>query len=145
MKWTHIAVALALAGCAAGSRDPSPAALDWRPSWAGTQMAVVRGNPFGSGEFAFQFRMPAGYWIHPHTHPVDARIRVVSGTFLLGQGTSLDTTAVRVMRPGQSATVHTGMAHYEGTREETVIEVSGTGTWGITFVDPSKDPARPPE
>ena len=104
MKWTHIAVALALAGCAAGSRDPSPATLDWRPSWPGTQMAVLRGNPFGSGEFAFQFRMPAGYWIHPHTHPVDARIRVVSGTFLLGQGTSLDTSAVRVMRPGQSAT-----------------------------------------
>lgn len=144
---------LALAGC---SRAPEPPAttmvpearargvdtLGWQPSWPGTEMAVVRGAPFGGGEFVFRFRMPAGYWIHPHTHPVDAHIRVISGTFLVGMGATLDSAAARVLSPGDTIALSRGMAHYEGTRAVTVIEVSGTGPWGITFLDPSRDPAR---
>ena len=117
-------------------------ALQWRPSWPGTEMALVRGDPYKGGEWAFRFRMPAGYWIYPHRHPVDAHIRVVSGTFLVGDGEQLDTSRVRVLGPGRTIELQLGMPHFEGTREATDIEVHGAGTWGITFVDPAKDPAR---
>jgi hypothetical protein len=100
----------------------------------------VRGDLSGDGPWAFRFRMPAGYWIHPHSHPVDARIRVISGTFLVGMGIVLDSNKVTVMFPGQEAVVRQGMNHYEGTRGPTEIEVTGQGPWGITFFDPSKAP-----
>lgn len=128
-----------LSACSTASRAP---ALNWQPSWPGTEMAVVKGNPYTGGDWTFRFRMPAGYWIHPHRHPVDARIRVVSGTFLVGHGEALDSTRVEALGPSGTTTLRNGMPHFEGTRGETVIEVSGTGTWGISFVDPGRDPAR---
>jgi len=109
--------------------------------WPGTEMVVVSGDPFAPGPFVFRFRMPSGYWICPHTHPVDARIRVVSGAFVVGMGSTLDTSRVRALGPGRGAVLRAGRAHFEGTRHETVVEVSGTGPWGIRFVDPRYDPA----
>ena len=106
-------------------------------------MAIVQGDPYGNGRFVFRFRMPDGYWIHPHSHPVDAHIRVISGTFLVGMGTVLDPAKARAIAAGKAVDVQAGMNHFEGTRGPTVIEVSGTGPWGITFVDPSKAPAPP--
>lgn len=147
--------AVLVAACASSPRTP-PAAetarvdtartdtvqLAWQPSWPGTAMAVTKGTPFTGGEWTFRFRMPANYWIHPHRHPVDAHIRVISGSFLVGHGEQLDSAKVEVLAPTRTITLRQGMPHYEGTREETVIEVSGTGMWGIAFVDASKDPGR---
>jgi imidazolonepropionase-like amidohydrolase len=128
-------------------RVPAPAAagdsLQWGESWPGTQLAVVRGNPFGTGPFVFRFRMPAGYWIHPHTHPEHATIKVISGRFLVGMGTTLDSSAAKLLSPGEAIGLAGGMAHFEGTHGATEIEISGEAPWGITFLDPSKDPARP--
>jgi len=149
-----VAMVVLPTACATGSGAPATSdaaraaapvdtvGLNWRPSWPGTEMAVTKGDPFKGGEWSFQFRMPAGYWIHPHRHPVDAHIRVVSGTFLVGHGEILDSSRVRVLGPGRTIELQLGMPHYEGTREATVIEVHGAGTWGITFVDPSREPGR---
>jgi len=104
-------------------------------------MAVLSGNPFGTGSFVFRFRMPDGYWICPHTHPIEAHIRAISGTFLVGMGSEPDTGALRTLAPGGEITLQTGMAHYEGTRGQTVIEIRGVGPWGIAFVDPRYDPS----
>jgi hypothetical protein len=122
--------------------DGRPPELAWQPSWPGTSMAVVSGNPSAAGTFVFRFRMPDGYWICPHTHPIIAHIRTVSGTFVVGMGTTLDTTAVRMLGPGEDVRLERGMAHYEGARGATEIEVSGVGRWGITFVNPGTDPAQ---
>jgi CubicO group peptidase (beta-lactamase class C family) len=128
----------------AGGAPSAAASLVWRPSWPRTEMAVVSGNPSSSGPFVFRFRMPGGYWIHPHRHPRDARIRVISGTFVVGMGARLDSTKVDVLEPGKEIRVVGGMVHFEGTRGETVIEISGEGPWGIRFLDPSKDPGAIP-
>ena len=119
---------------------PAADTLDWSPSWPGTRRAVVSGNPSESGPFTFRFEMPAGYWICPHTHPVSARIRVVSGDLLVGMGAVLDTARARSLGPNGEIPVEPGMAHFEGTRGGTVIEIRGVGPWGITFVDSRQDP-----
>jgi hypothetical protein len=117
--------------------------LDWRPSWPGTRMAVLDGDPSNKGRFVFRFWMPGGYWIHPHRHPVDAQIRVISGTFRVGMGARLDSTATQDLSAGREVTLKAGMPHFEGARGATEIEISGEGPWGVTFLDPEKDPARP--
>ena len=85
--------------------------------------------------------MPAGYWICPHTHPVRARIRVLTGDLQVGMGRGLDTARVTSLAPNGEIVLEPGMAHFEGTRRGTVIEIRGDGPWGITFIDPRKDPA----
>ena len=117
--------------------------LMWQPSWPGTEMAVVSGTLTGAGPFVFRFRMRAGYWICPHIHPVAAHIHTISGSFLVGTGETIDTGRVRVLLPGDRITLEPGMAHFEGSQGETVIEVRGQGPWGIRFVDPRDDPANP--
>lgn len=115
--------------------------LDWQASWPGTEIAVLRGTLTGDGPFTFRFRMPDGYWAHPHRHPVNAQVRVISGTYLVGMGSALDSTTAQVIPAGGEIMMEAGMLHFDGARGETVIEVSGTGPWGVTFLDPSKDPA----
>lgn len=115
--------------------------LDWQPSWPGTQFALVRGTPSAKGPFVFRFRMPDGYWAHPHRHPVDARIRVLSGTYLAGFGAVLDPASAEAIPAGGEILFEAERIHSDGARGETVIEVSGEGPWGVTFLDPEKDPA----
>jgi hypothetical protein len=122
---------------------PGEPELSWRPSWPGTEMAIVSGNPFASGPFTFRFRMPDGYWICPHSHPVAADIRTISGRFLVGMGSELDTVQARSLQPGEKLTVSPGMTHFEGAKGETVIEIRGQGPWGIRFVDARYDPGAP--
>lgn len=50
---------------------------------------------------------------------------------------------VGVLPAGSELTVEAGMTHFEGTRGETVVEISGEGPWAVTFLDPSKDPSGP--
>lgn len=45
-------------------------------------------------------------------------------------GATLDTGQVRVLGPGERITLEPDMAHFEGSRGETVIESSGTGPVG---------------
>jgi hypothetical protein len=116
--------------------------MNWQPSWPGTQVAVLQGNPAGKGPFVFRFRMPDGYWTHPHSHPVAARVRVVSGTYLVGKGSVLDAAAAQTYPAGSEITLEAGRIHFDGAKGETVVEVSGEGPWGATFVDPARDPAR---
>lgn len=47
-------------------------------------------------------------------------------------GERVNPTAARTLAPGEAVDLVAAMAHFEGTRGPTVIDVSGTGPWGIT-------------
>ena len=68
---------------------------------------------------------------------------MITGTFLVGMGIALDSSAAKILKPGDAIGVAGGMVHFEGTREATEIEVSGEAPWRIRFLDPSKDPDEP--
>ena len=121
--------------------ESSEATLVWTESWPGTQFARVSGDPSAAGkEFRFRFRMPADYWIPPHTHAGRATIRVLSGEFRVGMGEQIEEANARSYAAGETAVIESGMAHFEATRGETVIEVSGIGPWTIKFLDPGAAP-----
>ncbi|HMK23097.1 MAG TPA: cupin domain-containing protein, partial [Terriglobales bacterium] len=51
----------------------------------GAQLAVIEGNPAGSsGDYTVRLKMPDGYRIAPHWHPLRENVTVISGTFKLG-------------------------------------------------------------
>src|SRR5262252_4332739 len=59
----------------------------------GAQIAVLYGDPFKSGPFTLRLKMPSGYKIPPHWHTQDEQLTILSGTFLLHMGDTMDAAA----------------------------------------------------
>src|SRR5437879_13049052 len=69
-------------------------ALAWGPAPAvfpaGAKLAVLQGDPSKDALYPVRLDMPSGYKIPPHFHPTVEHVTVISGTFLVGMGDSLD-------------------------------------------------------
>lgn len=107
----------------------------------GAQLAVLHGDPSAKGEFALRFRMPDGYRIAPHWHSKDEQLTVLSGTFILHLGGSLDAPA-HDLRTGAYHFLPGKMHHAAEAKGETVLEVHGVGPFDIHFLDPADDPSK---
>src|SRR5215813_14356045 len=56
----------------------------------GAKLAVLYGDPSKDGLFIIAAKLPANYKIAPHTHPTDENVTVVSGSFAIGMGDTID-------------------------------------------------------
>lgn len=119
---------------------PAPASL---PS--GAQGAVLQGDPAKAGPFTLRLKLPDGYRIPPHYHPAIEHITVIEGTFVLGMGDKVSAATEKPLGTGSFAFMPAGMRHFVRTQGETVVQLHGTGPWGITYVDPSEDPRKKQE
>lgn len=130
---------------AAGAQDSAPD-RHWMPAPPvfppGAQMAVLKGDPSKAGPFTIELSMPDGYRIPPHSHPTNEHVVVRRGTFLVGMGDTLDLAAARPMARGQAGDVPARMHHYAAARGATVVAVSATGPFAMTYVNPADDPQR---
>lgn len=115
---------------------PAPAILP-----AGAQLAVLEGDPARPGPFTMRLRMPAGYEIRPHYHPVVEHVTVISGTFHVGMGERFDRASAAALPAGTFAYLQPGVRHYAFTETETVIQLHGTGPWRLIYVNPADDPS----
>jgi hypothetical protein len=108
----------------------------------GAQIAVLYGDPGEARPFVFRLKFPAGYKVAAHMHPNDYNVTVLSGTFYLGMGDKFDPNQGQALKAGGYARVPKGMHHYEWTSEDTVLELSGTGPVGMTYLNPADDPRK---
>ena len=109
---------------------------------AGTQFALLEGDPSKAGYFALQIRMPDGYVIPPHWHPVQERVTVLSGTFHLGQGEAVNRQQTQALSAGSYFSLAPRMNHFAVAEGETVIQLTSIGPWQINYVNPADDPRR---
>jgi quercetin dioxygenase-like cupin family protein len=145
-----VAVAGVAATAPAGAMDPhtivAPQEIKWGPAPAvlppGAEAAVLFGDPGKEGLFALRLKLPAGYSVPPHMHPVDEVVTVVSGTFNLGMGETADQSQAQPLPAGSFFALPPNMAHYVFIDEETVIQISTVGPWGLTYVNPEDDPRQ---
>src|SRR5579863_3681360 len=84
-----------LVGSAFAQNALTPDQIQWGPAPPfvnpGAQLAVVEGNPMGSsGDYTVRLKMPDGYKIAPHWHPVRENVTVISGSFKVGMGDTFD-------------------------------------------------------
>lgn len=141
-------VAAAAAGLA--SQQPHvmalPDAIAWGPAPAslppGAQAAVLEGDPSKPGAFTLRLKMPDGYAIAPHWHPADEHVTVIAGTFVMGLGERVDRSKGHALTAGAFALMPTGTRHFAWTRGETIIQLHGTGPWGINYVNATDDPRK---
>ena len=124
-------------------RMVSPADLKWAdvPSLPpGAKIAVIEGPMSEAVPFTVRIRVPANYRIPPHWHPAVERVTVLSGVFHMGVGDKLDPQKSMPLATGHMMILQAKTPHFAWTQEETVIQLHGTGPWGITYVNPADDP-----
>jgi hypothetical protein len=109
---------------------------------AGAKIAIIEGPINEAVPFTFRVKLPANFKIPPHWHPATERITVLSGTFHLGSGDAFDQAKLKALPAGSISIMEPKMTHFVWTSEETVVQLSGTGPWGITYVNPADDPRK---
>ena len=108
---------------------------------AGAKLAVISGDPSKEGAFKVQIKMPASYTVPPHHHPTEEVVRVRTGALNYGMGDKLDKAAAgQLIDPKTHVTMGAGMNHWVYTTEPALVEVTGTGPFAITYVNPADDP-----
>ena len=103
-------------------------------------MAVVSGDPAKAAPFTVELSFPDGYRIPPHFHPAEESVEVKQGTFLVGMGDTLDLVKTKAMKVGAKGTVPAQAHHYAVARGGTVVAVTVTGPFAMTYVNPADDP-----
>lgn len=119
----------------------SATAVTWTdlvvPGFAsGAKLAVIHGDPGGTGDYTLRLRFPDGYEFPPHWHPNAEHITVVSGVFRLGMGGTVNPSAIKEYQPGDFLYVPGRMPHFGGARGETVVQLHGNGPFAINLGSP---------
>jgi quercetin dioxygenase-like cupin family protein len=112
---------------------------------SGIQTVTLKGDPTKPGVYALLLRAGPNTRIQSHAHPDDRVATVVSGTWYLGYGREFDEKALKELPPGSFYTEPPGMNHFAMTKgEAVVIQITGYGPSGTTYVDPRNDPTKKP-
>jgi anti-sigma factor ChrR (cupin superfamily) len=123
----------------------SPGDLKWVdvPSLPpGAKLAVIEGPLNEAVPFTFRLQLPANYQIPAHWHAAVERVTVISGTLNMGVGDKLERSKTKPLGPGSMAIMQPKTNHFVWTKEETVVQLNGTGPWTITYVNPTDDPRK---
>lgn len=105
-----------------------PNQIPWKDNPIGAQMAVVRGDPDKPGPYIVLVKWTPHHMSHPHWHPNDRFITVISGTWWVGSGGKFDPDSTVPMPAGSFVTHFGKQVHFDGAKdEETVLEIVGEG------------------
>lgn len=152
MKLPLLAIALSLAALLVA--PPSQAQNAFTPDQVkygpappfvppGAQLAVLEGNPMAdSGDYTIRIKMPDGYKIGPHTHPLRENVTIISGTLKVGMGDSFDASKMMSFAVGSFAYLDPTMHHYVSASGETVVQIHGMSPVKFNYINPADDPSK---
>jgi hypothetical protein len=124
----------------------TPDTIPWGPAppfvSPGAQLAVLEGDPTAqSGDYTVRLKMPDGYRIAPHWHPLRENVTVISGIFKVGMGDTFDTTKMAAFPGGSFAFLDPDMHHYAMASGEVVVQVHGKSPLQFNYVNPDDAPS----
>ena len=154
MKLTVSAAALSLAFAAVGL--PALASdehkiirsdqIRWSPGppslAKGAEFAVLSGDPSKDGPFVMRLKLPKGFQIAPHSHSKPEVVTVLSGTFRIGMGETVDPSKASPLPAGGFFTFPPGRTHFASMDEDTIVQLNSTGPWTVNYVNPKDDPRQ---
>ena len=122
-------------------------ALPWGPVppflQPGAEFALLEGDPGAKqGEYTIRLKMPDGYRIAPHWHPLRENVTVISGSLKLGMGDTFDEGKMGTFRAGDFGYLDPSMHHYAMASGETIVQVHGKSPFEINYIHPNDDPRR---
>ena len=124
----------------------APTDIRWGPGPAilppGAQEVRLYGDPTKAGLFAMRFKLPKGYSVPPHTLSKAGLFTVISGTFRIGMGETVDPSKATAMPAGSFVALAPSTPHFVSVDEETIVQLNNIGPWEISYIDPKEDPRR---
>ena len=78
-----------------------------------------------------------------HTHPADENVTILSGTLHFAAGDKFDTKTAKPFGPGSYFSIGKGKPMFAYTTDkEVVLQLHGSGPWGLTYLDPADGSAK---
>jgi quercetin dioxygenase-like cupin family protein len=108
----------------------------------GAQIAVLHGDPSKKAVFTIRLKMPAGYKIPPHWHSKDEQLTILSGSFILHMGDTMDAPG-STLAAGGFHFLPGKMHHAAETKGETILQLDGMGPFDIHYLNPADNPNPP--
>ena len=126
-----------------------PGAIEWGPPPPklppGALFAVLLGDPSRAGElYVFRVKLPDGFAVPPHVHPMDEHVTVIEGTMMLGFGETRDDAKLQALPTGSYVKLPHGVPHYNRMRGPTILQFHGIGPFDIVYMNPADDPTQQP-
>ncbi len=105
------------------------------------QVIVIHGDPSRAGLYTILLKVAANTKIAAHLHPDDRVGTVVSGTWYFGYGDKFDISKLKKLPVGSIYSEVVGQNHFAMTGNKPVIvEITGYGPSGVTYVNSADDP-----
>ncbi len=107
------------------------------------QVIVIYGDPSKAGLYTILLKVAANTSIPAHLHPDDRIGTVVSGTWHFGYGDKFDKSKLKTLPAGSVYSELAGQNHFAMTgKEPVIVEITGYGPSGVTYVNPTDDPQK---
>jgi len=121
----------------------SGAAAPGSSNYSAVKVIVIFGDPSKAGLYTILLKVDGNTKIAAHLHP-DQRVgAVVSGTWYFGYGDKFDESKLKELPTGSVYSEVAGQNHFAMTKGPAIIEITGYGPSGVTYVNPADDPLAP--
>jgi len=118
--------------------------VDWKsfPAFPPTvRLAVVVGQPSGTGPYTIRVKVPHGVKLMPHRHREDRIYTVISGVFYIGLGDEFDANKLEAYPAGAVIILPGNTPHFHWAKSsEYVTQVTAIGPLGLEYVSGKDDP-----
>jgi hypothetical protein len=105
-----------------------PEQIQWKTSSSGAAEATLVGDPSKPGLYVVLTKWTAHHNSHPHFHPNDRFITVVSGTWWVATGRKYDPDHLKPLPTGSFVTHFAREVHYDGAKDaDVILEIVGMG------------------
>jgi hypothetical protein len=105
-----------------------PEQLTWTTTPSGASEVVLHGDPSKPGPYIVLVKWSAHHMSHPHFHPNDRFITVISGTWWVGTGTKFQPDNTVAIPAGSFVTHFGKQVHYDGAKDgDAILEIVGEG------------------
>jgi quercetin dioxygenase-like cupin family protein len=111
-----------------GASIVTPTELKWRATKRGGENAVLVGDPSKSERYVTRSKVPPNTINPPHQHPEAEEITIISGTWYIGFGMTMDPGKAIALPPGSFVVVPAKTWHFVFTKSDPVeVDFRGTG------------------
>ena len=126
---------------------PDDTATQWAPAPAslpqGIMISLIAGDPSRPGPFVLRLTVPAHTVIKPHTHATAETVTVLTGDIYHDLGPTIEKETAKELHTGGFVYLPKDHPHSLWTTSvPSKIEVTGTGPFGLHYVNPADDPSK---